>query len=96
MLSVKEVALVYATLLSSPGMLDPVKVNLQLSRKQVLFLCKVIEQGLSVDATGIDGSILQIMEKSDRDHLQQVTADLLGKGGLAEMHDKLTSFQTKS
>ena len=38
MLSAKDAAIVYETLLSSPGMNDSVKVSLQLPRKNVLLL----------------------------------------------------------
>ena len=48
MLSVKEVAVVYETLLSSPGMNDTVRIALSVSRKNVLLLAKVVEMGMTM------------------------------------------------
>ena len=47
MLAKNEVAKVYDTVLSIPGMNQNVKVNLQISRKNLLLLSKVIERGLN-------------------------------------------------
>ncbi len=45
MLSAKDVAMIYETLLSSPGMNDAVRIDVKLLRKNVLLLVKVIELG---------------------------------------------------
>ena len=48
MLTTKDVAMIYETLLSSPGMNDAVRIDVKLPRKNVLLLVKVIELGLSL------------------------------------------------
>lgn len=42
----KDVVIVYETLLASPGMSDTVRLRLNLPRKEVLLLAKVIEAGI--------------------------------------------------
>ena len=48
MLSKTDVAKIYETVLSIPGMNDNVKISFSISRKNVLLLSKIIERGLSV------------------------------------------------
>lgn len=47
MLNTTEVAKVYDTILSIPGMNETVKLNVQISRKNILLLKRVIEKGLN-------------------------------------------------
>ena len=47
MLSTNDVAKVYDTILSIPGMNEIVKIDLKISRKNVLLLNSVIERGLT-------------------------------------------------
>ncbi len=95
MLSAKEVTLVYDTLLSSPGMSDLVKIHLSLSRKNVLLLSKVIEQGLLGKEKGTEYSLLQVMDQSTFDELSTLSGELLQKGGLTSMNEKLQSLSVK-
>ncbi len=95
MLSAKEVTLVYDTLLSSPGMSDPVKIHLSLSRKNVLLLSKVIEQGLLGKEKGTEYSLLQVMDQSTIEELATLSGELLQKGGLTAMNEKLQSLSVK-
>ena len=52
MLAKTDVARIYETVLSIPGMNDQVKIALNIPRKNVLLLSKIIERGLS--AKGAD------------------------------------------
>ena len=47
MLTTNDVAKVYETILSIPGMNDTVKIDLKISRRNVLLLNNVIERGLT-------------------------------------------------
>lgn len=47
MSSKTEIAKIYETLLSIPGMNEKIKIDLRMPRKNVLFLSKIIERGLS-------------------------------------------------
>lgn len=95
MLSLKDITLVYETLLLSPGMNEPVKIALNLSRKNVLLLAKVIELGLAnKDGNGEQG-IVSVAGKEALTELTELSAELLNKAGLQEMNSKLISLSAK-
>ncbi len=48
MLTTNDVAKVYDTILSMPGMNETVKIDLKISRRNVLLLNNVLERGLTV------------------------------------------------
>jgi hypothetical protein len=92
MLSKTDLTKVYETLLSIPGMNEAVKIDLKLPRKQVLLLSKVIERGLLENGEEQEPSILSLASPEIREELQKIVGDLLQKGGLTEMNEKLKSF----
>ncbi|MBN8787238.1 MAG: hypothetical protein J0I84_09115 [Terrimonas sp.] len=93
MLSEKEVALLYETLLSAPGMNDMVKIDLRLPRKNVLLLAEVIEKGLQTKpGEALDGLVRAAGEGS-QETLQQISSELLHKAGLLHMREKLQILQ---
>lgn len=92
MLSKTDLTKVYETLLSIPGMNEPVKIDLKLPRKQVLLLSKVIERGLAENSDEKELSILQLAPAETREELLKFAGELLQKGGLAEMNERLKSF----
>jgi hypothetical protein len=95
MLTSKDIAFVYETLLTSPGMNDAVKVALSIPRKNVLLLSKLVELGLSVKDQNGGCGLLGIVDNESLEELKAVTTDLLKKAGLTEMYDKLNSLQAK-
>ena len=95
MLSTKDVAIIYETLLSSPGMNDTVKLSLTIQRKSILLLTKVIEAGLGVKDENGQGGLLAAIDNEVKEELKAVASDLLKKAGLTEMNDKLSSLQAK-
>ncbi len=94
MLSTKDVTVVYETLLSSPGMNDSVKIFLNIPRKNVLLLTKIIELGMSAKDNE-QGGLMQIVSKESLEELNDLAGDLLQKAGLTEMYNKLNSLQGK-
>ena len=93
MLQKNEVSRIYATILSIPGMNEKVKVNLQVSRKNLLLLDKVIERGLNgKDTDDKQVSILDILPKESLQELGALAIELLDKSGLSEMNEKLKTF----
>jgi hypothetical protein len=93
MLAKNDVARIYDTVLSIPGMNENVKVNLQTSRKNLLLLSKVIERGLNAKETDDKSlSILDIVSKETFAELGALANELLEKAGLAEMNEKLKTF----
>lgn len=93
MLTTDDVAKVYDTILSIPGMNETVKVELKMSRKQVLLLTSVIERGLTVlDATDTS-NLLNIVPEENLLELTALADDCLKKAGLTELSEKLKLFK---
>ena len=94
MLTTNDVAKVYDTILSIPGMNETVKIDMRISRKNVLLLNSVIERGLTVKEGDKSSNLVDIVSK---DTLQELTAfadECLQKAGLTELSEKL-SFLNK-
>lgn len=94
MLSAKDAAIVYETLLSSPGMNDSVKVSLQLPRKNVLLLTKLIELGLT-NKENEKSSLLRALNGSGAEDVQQFNLQLLQKAGLTEMYERMNALEAQ-
>lgn len=92
MLSKMDLTKLYDTLLSIPGMNETVKIDFKIPRKNVLLLSKVIERGLEQEGTKNGTSILDIASPETLNELLKLADDLLEKGGLMEMNEKLKSF----
>ena len=95
MLSTKDIAIVYETLLISPGMNEPVKIALNLPRKNVLLLAKVIQLGLANQEAAGDQTILSVAKKETLTELSALSDELLSKAGLQEMNTKLAALSLK-
>ena len=95
MLSTKDIAIVYETLLISPGMNEPVKVALNMPRKNVLLLAKVIELGLANKEGVGEQTIVNIASKETLTELSALSNELLNKAGLQEMNSKLIALSAK-
>lgn len=91
MLSTNEVAQVFDTILSSPGMNDAVKIDLRISRKNVLLLTYVIEQGLTEKGDGKDGLFASAPQEAKQE-LKELSEDFLQKAGLMELSEKLKAL----
>jgi hypothetical protein len=90
MLTTNDVAKVFDTILSTPGMNEIVKIDLKISRKNVLLLHHVIERGMTVenDVSGILGSL----SKEGLSELKNVAEECLQKAGIVELNQKLTTL----
>jgi len=93
MIAKNDLARIYDTVLSIPGMNENVKVNLQTSRKNILLLSKVFERGLNTkEGDEKTMSILDIVSPETLKELTVLSTELLNKAGLAEMNEKLKTF----
>lgn len=93
MLDKKEMAKIYDTVISIPGMSDAVKIDLKIPRRNVLLLSKVIERGLlakSPDDKSND--VLDIVSPAMLNELKGISEELLLKAGLSEVNEKLKTF----
>jgi len=95
MLSSKDVALVYETLLSSPGMSAAVKISVSIPRKNVLLLSLLIERGLLMKEENGQSGLLTMADNNTLEALRGVASELLHKAGLTEMKDKLEALHSK-
>jgi hypothetical protein len=94
MLNAKDAAVVFETLLSSPGMNDDVKISLRIPRKNVLLLAKLIDVGLSAKDLHESG-LFSAVDGETTEALKEISSELLNKAGLTEMSQKLDGLQNK-
>jgi hypothetical protein len=88
-----EVAKVLDTILSIPSMSENVKVDVKLSRRNVLLLSAVIARGLS--AKGDETGLLEGTSKEAAVELSNFANECLQKAGLTDLNEKLKSLSTK-
>lgn len=86
---------VYGALLSSPGMNDPVKIDLKINKRAVLLLSQVIDKGLHVKADHAGNGMIEAASQQELDELQQLSADCLQKAGLTDFSAKLMALSAK-
>ncbi len=88
-MTTNEVAKVYDTVLSIPGMNEAVKIDVKINRKTVLLLNSVIERGLNIkDAEQAQG-LLELIPKETVDELKEFSEECLKKAGLTELSEKI-------
>ncbi|NGF55553.1 hypothetical protein G5B00_03425 [Parapedobacter sp. SGR-10] len=92
MLTTNDVARVYDTILSIPGMNETVKIDLRISRKNVLLLNQVIERGLSAKDDDKGADLLGSVPKENLEELKALADDCLQKAGLTDLSDKLNAL----
>jgi len=93
MLTEKEMAMLYETLLHSPGMNDTVKISLGITRKNALILAHVIELGID-GQKGKEGDLL--VGNEDVDILAGIMDEVLAKAGLRETNERLKGLRSKT
>lgn len=91
MITKDEVFKVYDTVLSIPGMSEVVKMDLKISRKNVLLLSHVIGKGL--DLKGDDAGLLSSVSEEGLSDLKNLSDECLQKAGLVELNQKLTTLR---
>ncbi|TWR26763.1 hypothetical protein FPZ42_06925 [Mucilaginibacter achroorhodeus] len=84
---------VYETLLCSPGMNEAIKLDLKLSRKAVLLLNSLIQNGLENDSEGKE--LLAFIPGEDKEELRAFVDECLKKAGLKELNEKMKGLVSK-
>ena len=92
MLTTYDVAKVFDTILSTPGMNEMVKIDLKISRKNVLLLNHVIERGLSAKEYDKSLSLLGNVSEESLQELKVLADECLQKAGLIELSEKLNTL----
>lgn len=88
-----DVTRVYDTILSIPSMNETVKIDLRISRKNVLLLNSIIERGLSAKAENTT-DLINGASKENLQELKDIGGDCLQKAGLTELSEKLNALGT--
>ncbi|HZI68137.1 MAG TPA: hypothetical protein VFD44_00440 [Hanamia sp.] len=83
---------VFETVLCSPGMNEKCKINLQLSRQNILLLCGFIEQGLHAEKGETKLPIIAFMSEDCRTEISSLMNEILERGGLTQFYQKLKSL----
>lgn len=94
MMTTNDVAQVFDTILSIPGMNETVKIDLKISRKNVLLLNHVIERGLSAKGGEKEMNVFANAPSETLSELKDIAIECLQKAGLVELSDKLNALTT--
>jgi hypothetical protein len=93
-MTTNDVARVYDTILSIPGMNETVKIDLKLTRRNVLLLHSVIERGLNgKDTDDKTSNLVDIAPKETLQELYAIGEECLKKAGLIELNEKLVGLK---
>ncbi|WP_367866976.1 hypothetical protein [Pedobacter sp. WC2423] len=91
-----EIVKVYDTIMSIPGMSEPVKIDLKITRRNVLLLSNVLERGLTLkDPDDKSSNLLDSMAKETIAELRNFADDCLKKAGMTEFSEKLKALNVK-
>ncbi|WP_255680849.1 hypothetical protein [Flavobacterium pisciphilum] len=91
-MTTNDVAQVLDTVLSIPGMNDVVKIDLKISRKNVLLLNHVIERGLSAKESTKPSILMTSVPEENLQELKFFGEECLQKAGLIELSEKLKTL----
>ena len=85
----KEKSKIFETVLSSPGMNEKCKINLLISRQNILLLSRVIEAGLLTDKNPFDDEIIAVLPEDSLEEFKSIHEEILRKGELTEFYQRL-------
>jgi hypothetical protein len=91
-MTTNDVVKVFDTVLSIPGMNDVVKVDLKISRKNVLLLNHVIERGLAAKDGDKPSALMNSVLEENLQELKLFGEECLQKAGLTELSEKLRTL----
>jgi hypothetical protein len=88
MLTTNDVAKVFDTILSIPGMNETVKIDMKISRKNALLLNRLIERGLTLKQDEKSSNLLDNLPEDTLKELTSLADDCWKKAGLTELSEK--------
>ncbi|HEU5363998.1 MAG TPA: hypothetical protein VFU62_00615 [Hanamia sp.] len=88
----KSKSKIFETILSSPGMNEKCKINLQLSRQNIIFLSRLLEAGLQPEKNNFYDEIIAALPKESLEELKLIQEEVLKKGALTEFYERLKSL----
>jgi hypothetical protein len=87
--SEKEKSNIFETILTSPGMNEKCKINLVLSRQNIILLSRLIEAGLLSRKNVFEDEIINVLSKESLEEMKAIHEDILKRGNLVEFYQKL-------
>ena len=93
-MNANDVARVLETVLSIPGMTETVKIDLKISRRNILILSSAISRGLNPKEEAVTG-LLENIPQEVIDELNNFSEDCLQRAGLTDLNNKLKSLSGK-
>ncbi|MCC9063631.1 hypothetical protein [Flavobacterium piscisymbiosum] len=87
MITKNDVAKVFDTVLSIPGMSEMVKMDLKISRKNALLLSHIISDGLDLEKES--SALLESISEEGKSELKILSQECLQRAGLVELNEKL-------
>jgi len=91
-MTTNEVARLYDTLMSIPGMNEMVKVDMKISRKNILLLHRALLRGLSDKQDDKVQNLLENISGDSLAELKSIADEYLSKAGLSDLNEKLKKF----
>ena len=88
----KEKSKVFQTILSSPGMNKKCKVNLTLSRQNILQLSRLIEAGLLTDKNPFNDEIIAALPEGSLTEFKTIHEEILKKVELTDFMNVSNHF----
>ena len=90
----KEKSRIYQTVLSSPGMNEKCKINLMMSRQNILLLSRLIEAGFLNEKGPFEDEIIEALPENSLEEFKTIHEEILRKGDLTEFYERLKSIST--
>ena len=84
-----EKSKIFQTVFSSPGMNEKCKINLMISRQNILLLGRLIEAGLLTDKNYFDDEIIAALPEDCLEEFKNIHEEILRKGELTDFYDRL-------
>ncbi|USJ31822.2 hypothetical protein [Dyadobacter chenhuakuii] len=91
-MNAKELTSVYDTIMSISGMNDQIKIDLKISRRNVLLLTQAIKRALSFPGVEGNPDLIEIASNETKEELLALSADCLQKSGLVELNKRLAKL----
>lgn len=96
MMTKDDLAVLFETILSVPGMNESVKIDLKMTRTNALLLSTVLDRGLNVKNP--DDKSFNLLESVSEENLQELKSfadECLKKAGMTDFSEKLKLMNSK-
>ncbi len=88
-MNTSELANVFNTIVSIPGMNETVKIDLKISRKNALLLSQAIQRGILEKFDNNYPDLIKVISPETKQELVTISEDCLAKAGLLELSQQL-------